>query len=267
MVRQVRSRLHHAPRVARRANATASAGIGHKVIVPAVITLRPGKAVGKNATFKVFAKGLADIGLWGVVVALAVPAGDVVDALHDGAQARVAFAPPHTALPHQTMEVVSRADGRPTLALARRHGTTPARQVSLHDIATLDDAQVPLNIRLFSFSSRRRAHAVYAVSRVRLDPDGRVTHMQWGRVDTTTNLWMGTELVVPVADAVAALQAGDQVFALFVSPNGYLPGRQFTTVDYDDGRQTVVLHGDPKVGHEIRNIDRLTERLAGTVST
>ena len=267
MIAEMCRRLHHAPRVARRANATAFAGIGHEVVVPAVITLRPGKAVGKDATFEVFAKRLADIGLGGVVVALAVPADDESDALHDGAQARVAFAPPHTALPHQTMEVVSRGDGRPTLALARRHGTTPARQASLRDIATLDDERVPLNIRLFSFSSRRRAHAVYAVSRVRLDPDGRVTHMQWGRVDTTTNLWMGTELVVPVAEAGAALQAGDQVFALFTSPEGYLPGRQFTTVDYDEGRQTVVLHGDPKVGHEIRDMDRLTERLAGTVST
>ena len=198
---------------------------------------------------------------------LVVPVSDVVDALHDGAQVRVVFAPPHTALPHQTLEVVSRADGRPTLALSRRPGATPARQASLRDIAALGDEHVPIKKRLFSFSSRRRAHAVYAVSRVGLDPDGRVTHVQWGRVDTATNLWMGTELVAPVADAVAALQAGDQVFALFSSPDGYLPGRQFTTVDYDDGRQTVVLHGDPKVGHEVRYIDRLTERLAGTVST
>ena len=197
---------------------------------------------------------------------LVVPAGDVVDALHDGAQVRVVLASSYTALPHQTLEVVSRADGRPTLALARRPGTTPVRQASLRDIATLDDAQIPLKKRLFSFSSRRRAHAVYAVSRIGLDPDGRVTHIQWGRVDTATNLWMGSELVAPVGDAVTALQAGDQVFALFASPDGYLPGRQFKSVDYDDGRQTIVLHGDPKVGHEIRNMDRLTERLADTVS-
>ena len=38
----------------------------------AVIAPGPGKAVGKDAAFQIFAKGLADIGLGGVVVALAV---------------------------------------------------------------------------------------------------------------------------------------------------------------------------------------------------
>ena len=88
--------------------------------------------------------------------------------------------------------------------------------------------------------------------------DGRVTHVQWGRVDTATNLWLGTESVAPVADAVAAVLAGDQVFALFASADGYLPGRQFASVDYDDGRQTIALHGAPKAGHEIHDMDRLT---------
>ena len=72
MVRQVHSRLHHAPRVARRADATAFAGIGHKAVVSTIVTPPPGKAVGKDATFEVFAKGLADVGLGGVVVALAI---------------------------------------------------------------------------------------------------------------------------------------------------------------------------------------------------
>ena len=72
VIGEVGRRLHHAPRVARGADATALAGIGHEVVVPAVITPGPGKAVRKNATFQILAKGLADIGLGGVVVALAV---------------------------------------------------------------------------------------------------------------------------------------------------------------------------------------------------
>ncbi len=43
-----------------------------QVVVPTIFTPRPGKAVGKNAAFQILAKGLADIGLMGVVVALAV---------------------------------------------------------------------------------------------------------------------------------------------------------------------------------------------------
>ncbi len=62
MVAEVRRRLHHAPGVARGADTPAFAGIGHKVVVPAVITPRPGKAMGEDAAFQIFAKGLADIG-------------------------------------------------------------------------------------------------------------------------------------------------------------------------------------------------------------
>ena len=71
MVRQMRRRLHHAPRVARGAHAPAFAGIGDEVVVSTIITPRPGKAVIKPAAFQILAKGLADIGLGGVVVALA----------------------------------------------------------------------------------------------------------------------------------------------------------------------------------------------------
>ena len=64
--------LSTAPGVARRADLTTLAGIGHEVVVPAVIAPGPGKAMGKDAAFQILAKRLTDIGLGGVVVALAV---------------------------------------------------------------------------------------------------------------------------------------------------------------------------------------------------
>lgn len=187
-----------------------------------------------------------------------VPVADVIDALRDGAQVNATFLPPHTHLPDQTLEVVGRSDGSETIALTRRPGLAPAPLVSLHDIAALGD---PAQTRktLSSYSSHRRPHGVYAVSKVGLDIDGRITHVQWGRVDTARNQWIGAEAVVAVADAVSALLAGDQVFALFASANGHLPERQFTSVDYADGRQTVVLQGPPIAGHEIHDMDRLTD--------
>jgi hypothetical protein len=72
VVAEVRRRLHHAPCVARGAHAPAFAGIGHEVVVPTIVAPGSGKAVGKDAAFEVFAKGLADIGPGAVVVALAV---------------------------------------------------------------------------------------------------------------------------------------------------------------------------------------------------
>jgi hypothetical protein len=71
MISQVRSRLHHAPRVARRADTPAFVGIGDEVVVSAVITPGSGKAVGKDAAFQIFPECLADLGLWRVLVALA----------------------------------------------------------------------------------------------------------------------------------------------------------------------------------------------------
>lgn len=72
MVRQVCRCLHHAPCVARGADATALTGEGYEVGVPAITTAGAGKTVGKDAAFEVFTKGLAHKGLWRVVVALAV---------------------------------------------------------------------------------------------------------------------------------------------------------------------------------------------------
>ena len=72
MVHQVRRRLGHAPRVARRAHPAALAGEGDKKIMRAVITPNPRKTVIKPAALHVLAKCLLDIGRWCVVLALAI---------------------------------------------------------------------------------------------------------------------------------------------------------------------------------------------------
>lgn len=189
-----------------------------------------------------------------------VPVTDVVDAIRDGAQVCAVFVPPYTHQPEQTFEVIGRSDGSHAIALSKRPGIATSQLASLQDIATLGDHAQPKKIAT-TYSSRRRSHAVYAVSKVGLDADGRVTRVRWGRVDTAANRWIGDETVSPVADAVAALRAGDQVFALFATAGGHMPGGQFTFVDYDDGRQTIVLQGAPIDAHEIHDMDRLTDML------
>ena len=67
---------------------------------------------------------------------------------------------------------------------------------------------------------------VFAVSRVRLDKDGRVTHVLWGRVSTKTNAWAGPESEVPVKQVVSAIHAGHRVFALFPTEHGHVPERR-----------------------------------------
>lgn len=97
----------------------------------------------------------------------------------------------------------------------------------------------------------------FAVSKVQLDPDGRITAVLWGQVDTGKNAWATPEVVAPVAAAVDALNAGDQVFALFPSVHGHVPDRRFVVADYDGGRKTIVLAGPATHEREVHDMERL----------
>ena len=99
--------------------------------------------------------------------------------------------------------------------------------------------------------------SVFAVSKVGLDKDGRVSLVLWGRVNTQTNAWDGPELVAPVAEVVAAIRAGHQVFALFPSVHGHLPEREFMVVDYDNGWSTIALEGPTTHEREVHDMERL----------
>ena len=103
----------------------------------------------------------------------------------------------------------------------------------------------------------KAAMLTFAVSKVELDPAGRITAVLWGEVDTDRNAWAKPEVVVPVAVAVQALRAGDRVFALFSSAHGHVPDRQFVIADYDGGRDTIVLKGPTAYEREVHDMDRL----------
>jgi len=98
---------------------------------------------------------------------------------------------------------------------------------------------------------------VFAVSKVRLDKDGRVTDVYWGEVDTAKNDWAGPEKVAPVIDAVRAIHDGHAVFALFPSTHGHLPDRRFMVVDYDSGWETISLDGPPTLEREVHDMARI----------
>lgn len=99
--------------------------------------------------------------------------------------------------------------------------------------------------------------SVHAISKVRLDKDGRITAVYWGRVDTDRNEWAEPESVASVDAVVAALLAGDAVFALFPATHGHLPDRRFIVVDYDNGWQSITLEGAPTHEREVHDMDRL----------
>ena len=100
---------------------------------------------------------------------------------------------------------------------------------------------------------------VHAVSKVRLDKDGRVSAVWWGRVDTQRNEWAEPECEAPVAEVVRALLSGDAVYALFPATHGHLPDRRFVVVDYDNGWQSIALEGATTHEREVHDMVRLAD--------
>ena len=191
-------------------------------------------------------------------------ASQVVDALHDGAQVAAVFSSSNGHSPERAFVVVVHEDGRECIAFA---DPSPGRNLS--DIEKLDgqvdggdqfrqrERPAPRQRNLERAPFAAGGITAFAVSKVRLDESGRVIAVLWGRVDTKKNAWAAPEVVALVADAVHALDAGDEVFALFPSVHGHVPDRRFVTVDYDDGRRTIVLDGPTAYKREVHDMDRL----------
>lgn len=204
--------------------------------------------------------------LWGAVDAASghdlgpramATVAEVVEAIHDGAEVLAVFSTPSRRLPERLFVVTPREDGAARIAL----DGAPSPGRDLADMASFEqrDSNAIQRPTPTPASARRAAShfTTFAVSRVRLDADGRVTAVVWGQVDTRKNDWATPEVVAPVAEAVKALDHGDPVFALFASPHGHLPERRFVTVDYDDGRRTIVLEGPATHQREMHDMDRL----------
>ena len=199
---------------------------------------------------EVNAKSNGDVGA-PVVVTVA----DVINALHDGAHVAALLLPPHPHAPEHAFEVIKLWNGNETINLVRSALAGAADVTALKDLATLDLKSPPKSQPAKTL--RKQVSNTFAVSQVMLDDGGRITDVLWGRVDTVKNAWAEPETLAPVAAVVAALQAGDQVYALFPSTHGHLPDRQFAQADYDGGRQTIVLVGPTVYEREIHDMDRI----------
>jgi hypothetical protein len=183
---------------------------------------------------------------------------EVVDAIHDGAQVAAVFTM-GDALPKRMFLVVEQIDGSEQIAI---DGTpSPGRNAS--DLARLGDQdELAPGDDIGEYRSKQPNNSriqTFAVSKVQLDSDGRITDVLWGRVDTNKNTWATPLAVAHVAAVVDALRSGDQVFALFPSVHGHLPERRFVVADYDGGRNTIVLDGPTSSEREVHEMDRLNK--------
>lgn len=105
-----------------------------KVFVVSKIRLDPSGHVTDVLWSEVNAKSNLDVG--NEVVA---PVADVVDAIHDGARVAAVFPVQQGHGPEHLFEVIERADGSETIALAKPAAPTSALQPALRDMARLND--------------------------------------------------------------------------------------------------------------------------------
>jgi hypothetical protein len=82
------------------------------------------------------------------------------------------------------------------------------------------------------------------VSKIRLDCDGNVAKVYWSVVDLASNEQASPEVLAPVREVVEAIQAGNDVVALF---DNTVPARfqerRFVVVQRGDGAKSVGLRG------------------------
>ena len=104
------------------------------------------------------------------------------------------------------------------------------------------------------------ADRVFAVSKVRLNANGRIVDVAWCELDRKSNVPVSTQTVVPVADVVDAIHAGDQVVARFLKHYTHLPERSFAVFEEGDGQATIALDGPPSSEREINDIAKLAAR-------
>ena len=98
---------------------------------------------------------------------------------------------------------------------------------------------------------------MFAISKVRLDSDGRVTRVLWAEVNAASNLGVSNGVTAPVFEVVDAIHAGHQVLAHFSPGQAHLPERAFEVVEHADGRETIALAGPPAPGRELADITPL----------
>jgi hypothetical protein len=96
----------------------------------------------------------------------------------------------------------------------------------------------------------------FEVSKVRIGPDGHVSHVLWGPVDTASDRVVGARTLATAAEVVDAIQDGAQVAAVFVAGER-LPERRFVVVEHPDGRQCIAFDGAPSPGRNVADLVRL----------
>jgi hypothetical protein len=96
----------------------------------------------------------------------------------------------------------------------------------------------------------------FAVSKVRMDPQGHVSDVLWSEVAAGPGRVLGDRMMATTAEVVDAIHDGAQVAAVFAAADRF-PDRNFVVIAHHDGRECIALGGAPSPGRNISDLERL----------
>ena len=105
-------------------------------------------------------------------------------------------------------------------------------------------------------STERGRH--FEVSKVRIGPDGHVSDVLWGEINSASDLKVGKRVVATVAEVVDAIHDGAQVAAVFTKGDP-LPQRMFLVVEQNDGSEHITIDGTPYAGRNASDLEKLVD--------
>lgn len=83
--------------------------------------------------------------------------------------------------------------------------------------------------------------ATYGITAVRLDATGQITHARMLRADGATQNWFPQPGEVESHEVANSIAVGEDVYSLFIVPDGTALGPKFRQVAYADGTEGVEL--------------------------
>lgn len=96
--------------------------------------------------------------------------------------------------------------------------------------------------------------ALYGVTAVRFDDDGKLVRLNLGRIDGSIPAWDGPIKEASVLDVVDLATTGDAVYLIFPVEGLTVHGPKLVVKSHSDGVEYLVEEGDPVQGRRLQDM-------------
>lgn len=96
--------------------------------------------------------------------------------------------------------------------------------------------------------------ALYGVTALRFDENGRLDRLKIGRIDGSVPAWDGPIRVATVLEVVDLVTTGDKVFLIFPVEGLTVHGPKLFVKSHSDGVEYLVEEGEPQAGRRLQDM-------------